>query len=271
MEKKWWQSRQAIVAGTAIIAAFIIGFVIWFTLFRPFVSTDDARVSGDVINVANAGVSGQIMNVNVEEGDIVTNGEVLVELDHRTAQAQLEQAQARATLAAATFYRVSALQGSTGFVRQQYDQAKSDNEIAQANLDLAKLALEHSYIYSPIDGVVIAKEAISGNILEGNQVAITLIDIANAWVEANISEIDIARVKPGDKVNITVDEGFRLTGKVSEVLKSAASVFSLIPADNATGNFIKVTQRIPVKIILDPHPGKKLRVGESVEVSIKVD
>jgi len=77
-------------------------------------------------------------------------------------------------------------------------------------------------------------------------------------------------VKTGQKVTISVDEGGSLTGKVTEVRKASASTFSLIPSDNASGNFIKVVQRIPVKIELDPHQGKILRVGQSVEISIKV-
>ncbi|HEY1405390.1 MAG TPA: HlyD family efflux transporter periplasmic adaptor subunit, partial [Spirochaetota bacterium] len=146
----------------------------------------------------------------------------------------------------------------------------ADAMMARAELQLAQIALEHTFLKSPTTGIVIKKYAEVGNILETNQTALTLVDIEQAWISANIEETSILNVKPGQSVIVHVDEGGTLTGKVAEVRKAAASTFSLIPSDNASGNFIKVVQRIPVKIVLDPHPGKILRVGESVEISIKV-
>ncbi len=95
-------------------------------------------------------------------------------------------------------------------------------------------------------------------------------DTEHAWVSANILEKAVSDVKIGQKVFITVDEGGKLTGKVMDVRRASTSVFSLIPSDNAAGNFTKVEQRIPVKIELDPHPGVDLRVGQSVEIKIKI-
>jgi multidrug resistance efflux pump len=80
----------------------------------------------------------------------------------------------------------------------------------------------------------------------------------------------VADIKIGQKVFISIDEGGKLTGKIVDVRQAAASVFALIPSDNASGNFVKVAQRIPLKIALDPHPGKELRIGQSVVIKVKV-
>ena len=90
------------------------------------------------------------------------------------------------------------------------------------------------------------------------------------WVSANIDEKSVALIKPGQPVYITVDEGGVMKGKVSDIRKASASVFSLIPSNNASGNYIKVTQRIPVRIDIDERNGVNLKIGESVEIRIRV-
>jgi membrane fusion protein (multidrug efflux system) len=267
---EWWQTKNAKMAGTAILVVAVASVLVWLFAFHPYVSTDDARISADIVNVANMGSGGQILTVNVKEGDVVTNGMVLAELDHRIAEAQFQQAKAKEEFAEASFKRVKALSGGAGSTKQQFDMANSDATSAESAMKLAEIALERTYIKSPVDGIVIQKAAVAGNILEANQVAFTVADIEHAWVSANINEKSISRVKPGQPVRIKIDEGGKLKGKVAEVRDAAASVFSLIPSDNASGNFIKVSQRIPLKIVLDPHPGRVLRVGESVEITIKV-
>jgi len=268
---QWFQSFAAKVTGIMLLTIAVLVALVWAVAFRPWLYSDDARVSADIVNLANAGASGPIVKVSFKEGDYVTNGQILVELDHRLVQAQFEQAQARAELANASFQRMVALASGLSSVKQQYDNARSEATVAGASMQIAALALEHTYLKSPVNGLVVKKNAVEGNMLEANQSACTIADVEHAWVSANVSEKDVAAVKPGQMVRITVDEGKKhLTGRVTEVIKAAASAFALIPSDNASGNYIKVVQRIPVRVDLDPHPGKILRVGESVEIRIKV-
>jgi membrane fusion protein, multidrug efflux system len=182
----------------------------------------------------------------------------------------LLQAKTRFELAESIYKRNLSLLNNSGISQQQLDGSKSDASSADANLKLAEISLERTYIKSPVDGIVIQKNAENGNILENNQVAFVIADIEHAWVSANINEKKVSLVKIGEKVNVKIDEGGTLTGRVTDVRKAAASVFALIPSDNASGNYIKVEQRIPVKIELDPHTGRDLRVGQSVEIKIKV-
>jgi multidrug resistance efflux pump len=266
----WWQSPRTKMAAIGIGIFILIGFNVWLFYFHPYVSTDDARVDADIIRVANQGASQRIDTVNVQEGDRVEKGKLLVELDHRVAEAQLDRARARSRLTSLDLNRAESLAAQSGISRQQLDRIRSEAQTTAADLRLAEIALENNYIKSPVGGVVVQKLAKVGNILETNQAAITVVDIEHAWVSANIEETEVGLVKTGQRVKISVDEGGSLTGKVIEIRKAAAAQFALIPSDNAAGNFTKLVQRIPIKIALDPHPGRVLRVGQSVEIRIRV-
>ncbi len=266
----WWRTSRTKRAGIAVAAAFAVGFLIWLFAFHPYVSTDDARVDADIIRIVNQGASQRIEKVLVQEGDRVTKGMLLVELDHRTAGAQYDRARARAQLTARDLRRAESLASQSGMSPQQLDKIRSDARIAEADLRLAEIALEYTSLKSPVEGIVVQKLARAGNILETNQPAVAVVDIDNAWVSANVEETEVGLVRPGQKVKISVDEGGTLTGKVVEVRKAAAAQFALIPSDNAAGNFIKMVQRIPIKIGLDRHPGRVLRVGQSVVIRIRV-
>jgi membrane fusion protein (multidrug efflux system) len=227
-------------------------------------------VDADVIKAANLGASAQIIKIYVKEGDKVKAGDLVAELDHTMAQTQLEKMQASAAFTAMEFKRTKNVASQQGISQQQVDRTYQAATIAQADVKLAQIALDRTYIKSPVDGVVIQKTAQEGNILETNQTAVIIADMGHAWVSANIQEKSVHDVKIGQQVFVSVDEGGELKGKVADVRKASASMFALIPSDNASGNFVKVEQRIPIKIELDPHPDKDLRVGESVQIRIKI-
>jgi membrane fusion protein (multidrug efflux system) len=268
--EKWWKNRNAQTAMAVIGCLFVAAVIIWFVNFLPYVSTDDATIDADVVKAANQGAGYAVAKVYVKEGDTVKAGDLLLELDHRTAQAQLDKALAHADYTSTDYARAKAIESKQGMSRQQLDKSGQDAITARADLELAQIALEHTYIKSPVTGVVLQKSAIEGNILEAGQTAVTIADTDSAWISANVQEKEISSVKTDQQVFINVDAGGTLTGKVADVRNAAASIFSYIPADNASGNFVKVEQRIPVKIQLDPRPDKTLRLGQSVEIRIKV-
>lgn len=266
----WWQSRASRLAAYAVGGITLAILMFWIIFMRPYVSTDDARVAADIVKIANRGVNGLIVKVNVSEGDNVSAGMELAELDHRSAEANYKKAKARASFTSMELQRMESLAAQNGASRQQLDKARSEALNAEGDLQLAELALEFTTLRSPVNGVVIQKLAQTGNILETNQTAVTVVDVDHAWITANIEETSVALVRAGQNVTVYIDEGGKLSGKVLEVRKATASTFALIPSDSSAGNFIKLVQRIPVKIALDPHPGINLRVGQSVEVKIKV-
>ncbi len=252
------------------LAAIVLVFLMWWAFFRSYVSTNDARVATNIIRVAPNGVSGVVEKVLIEEGDVVKKDQVLVEIDHRIPQAQLVKAQARFKLAKTELDRANGLEHKGFSSVRDLDNARTNYDIAEAELKLAQINLQNTFLKSPIDGIVIQKLAIVGNILEPNQVAVIISDEQNAWVSANIEENSVGRIKVGQPVKISIDEGGTITGRVQEILLATASQFSLLPSENASGNFTKVVQRIPIKVVLDPHPGKILRAGQSVAIKIRV-
>jgi membrane fusion protein (multidrug efflux system) len=266
----WWQNKNAKMAGMIIGSLSVVAFIMWLIFFMPYTATDDARIDADVIKAANLGASAQIIKIYVKEGDRVAAGTLLVELDHTMAQTQLERAQAHSNYTAVDFKRNKNVGSQQGISQQQVDRTFQEAAIAQADVKLAQIALDRTYIKSPVDGVVIQKTADEGNILETNQTAVIIADMGHAWVSANILEKAVHDVKIGQRVYVSVDEGGELNGKVADVRKASASMFALIPSDNASGNFVKVEQRIPIKIELEPHTDRELRVGESVQIRIKI-
>jgi multidrug resistance efflux pump len=270
VKEPWYKNKRAQLAFKMLGVLFAALLILWLVAYMPYTATDDARIDAHTIKVANLGASGQLIKVNVKEGDKVTAGEVLAELDHASAEAQLEKATAMSNFASLDAKRAKAIASQQGMSQQQLDRSQQLASASGADLKLAQIALDRTYIKSPVNGVVIQKTAEEGNILEGNQSAFMVADMDNAWVSANILEKVVGDVKLGQKVFISVDEGGKLTGRISDVRKASASVFSLIPSDNAAGNFTKVEQRIPVKIELDPHPNRDLRAGQSVEIRIKI-
>jgi membrane fusion protein (multidrug efflux system) len=139
-----------------------------------------------------------------------------------------------------------------------------------AALKGADLNVSYTKIYAPAEGYVTNRSVEVGNQVQVSQP----LDIRDIWITANYKETDLTNVKPGQKVRIKVDTypGKVFHGKVNSIMAGTGSVFSLFPPENATGNFVKVVQRIPVKIVLDENtdPGHLLRVGMSVVPTILI-
>jgi len=268
--KPWWVHDRAKKTGKITAAIIAAGVIIWFFAFHPFVSTDDARVAVTLVRVAPEGAGGRIVKLNIKEGDRVKKDAVLLELDHGVAEANLLKAKAHATLAEQELSRNRQLASQHGIPQRDYDNTLASTQSAQADLQLAQIAYDRTFIKSPIDGIVVQKVTEEGNLLEQNQTAVTVADVDHAWISANIEETRVGRVKAGQAVTVSIDEGGKLTGHVTEVRDATAAQFALIQAENPSGNFTKLVQRVPIKIELDAHPDKVLRAGQSVEISIRV-
>lgn len=138
----------------------------------------------------------------------------------------------------------------------------------EAALEIAKLNAGYTKIYAPTDGYITKKSVEIGNQLQPGQPLMAIVPLDGVYVIANFKETQMGRIRPGQKVEIKVDSypGRKITGKVESIMAGTGSAFSLFPSENATGNFVKVVQRIPVKIILDKDADREhvLRVGMSV-------
>lgn len=152
-------------------------------------------------------------------------------------------------------------------------QAASANARVQealANLAAAELNLGYTTIVAPSDGVVTKKSVEPGQIVQPGQMLMAVIPLKDVWVTANFKETQLANVHPGQKAEVKVDMyGRTIEGKVDSIAGGTGARLSLLPPENATGNFVKVVQRIPVKITFDSLPsGVVLRPGMNVDATI---
>jgi membrane fusion protein (multidrug efflux system) len=395
--KRWYQHRRVRMAGLISAAILVAGAGIWWVYYRPYVRTEDARAAATLVQVAPPRIGGRVERVAVREGDTVKAGDVLLELDARAAQAQVDRAKAalavaeaiekgaaeqlaieetvqragdvraqaelqgaqarykmtrrgprseeiakakaqvdaakaQQQLAAEDLRRSESLAKEGGITGAELDQvrtraqsadaalraaqealrqlesgsrpeeiamaesavaeakskvvesstadrrvelkrqehARAEASVAQARADLAlaQTDLDERSLKSPIDGVVVRRSADPGDVLSPGQAAVVVAEVGKPWIAANIEETAIGDVHAGQPVDIHVDEGGTLHGKVETVGMATGSTFALIPAESAAGNFTKLVQRIPIRVAVDP--GQPLRVGESVTLKIRV-
>lgn len=140
---------------------------------------------------------------------------------------------------------------------------------AKADLEAAELQLSYCTITAPMDGVVTRKSVEPGQIIQPGQQLFILVPLDRVWVTANFKETQLAHVRPGQKAEIDVDMyGKTFTGRVDSIAGATGARSSLLPPENATGNFVKVVQRIPVKILVDHNEGFLLRPGMNVGATI---
>lgn len=181
-----------------------------------------------------------------------------------SAKADLDKARANLQVAEANQRQVTVSTANAASARASVSQAEAGVETAQLNLDYTK-------IIAPEDGVVTNKTVQVGEIVSPGQGLMVVVPLANVWVTANYKETQLAHVRPGDKAEVHVDMyGKTFYGHVDSIAGATGSRLSLLPPENATGNYVKVVERIPVKIILDAIPQNEaiLRPGMNVEATI---
>ena len=149
--------------------------------------------------------------------------------------------------------------------------AKARVAVAEAALHQAEIQLDKTEVSAPFDGVVVRRWRDPGAMLAPGTPVLTVMNPSTLYVSANIEEQFLADVAVGDRVHIEIDAcpGETFTGHITQILRSTNSTFSLIPSEGVSGTFIKVTQRVPIKIAFDTPPGHDLGPGLSVEVRIE--
>ena len=300
-----YKNFKLVIPLFVVILGGSIAAYLWYMGMREYVTTDDAFIDANRVAVSTK-ILGRIDTLTASEGDTVRAGQVLVRLDDIDLRAQ--QFQARTSLALAqeniALANVSLQKAETDFKRaatqmndniitkEQYDHAQSELEsakarynisIAQSNSARAQIGiietqLRNTVITSPMNGVISKRWVLPGDVVSPGQPVFTVYDLQNIWVTAQLEETSIGILRSANKVEISVDAypDVKFSGQVFQIGTNTASQFSLIPPNNASGNFTKVTQRVPVKISIKPTDGQKegshieLLPGMSVEVKVKV-
>jgi membrane fusion protein (multidrug efflux system) len=295
--------RRAILFSVLALTAAAAGggaYVYWKQVGSRYVSTDNAYTAAEVAMVT-AEIDGPVAAVNVVDSQEVKRGDILVVIDDtdarlalRQAQADLARAQAQVTAAVADVERTGidlkrreALVASGSVSGDELTHVKngaSDAEaalngaraavaLAQARVDKAKVDLGRTVIRSPVDGVVARRQVQLGQRVQPSTPLLSVVPVEELYVNANFKEVQLAKVRNGQKVELVSDlyhGKVVFHGVVDGFSGGTGAAFALIPAQNATGNWIKVVQRLPVRIRLDPaelaaHP---LRVGLSMNAAV---
>lgn len=318
--------KPLIILGLIVLIIAIGAFVWWFAT-RNEVSTDDAYTDGNAITIAPK-VSGYVTQLNINDNVFVHKGDLMLEIDRRDYQAQVDQANAQLGLAKA---QLLAAQAQLDIARvqypAQYEQARAQIETANANfaraqadyarqhgvdprattqqnidsataqqrsshadvmsaqaqlktaslvpqqirqavaaveqrrqqvaqaqaqLDTAQLNLAWCDLRAPSDGYITRRNVQFGSFLQAGTSLFSIVT-PQVWITANFKESQLTHMRPGDKVKISIDAypQLDLRGHVDSIQLGSGSRFSAFPAENATGNFVKIVQRVPVKIVID--------------------
>jgi membrane fusion protein (multidrug efflux system) len=141
----------------------------------------------------------------------------------------------------------------------------------KASLDQAELNLRYTKVVAPVNGVVSNRTVEVGQNVAPGQELMKVINLDDIWITANFKETQLREMKPEQRVTIEVDSnGNKYNGKVDSIAGASGARFSLLPPENATGNYVKVVQRVPVKIVLDPGSNKDQALRPGLSVTPKV-
>ena len=329
--KRKWLLRIVLL----VVALGALAFVVWhYTIGRWYENTDDAYVNGNVVQITPQ-TPGTVVRINVDDGNLVHKGDVLVEIDGSDAHIALQQAQANL---AATVRKVRGLysnvesgQAVVAAQKVTLDRARADyarrqslvtsgaisaEELAHARDALAAAQSQlvttqqqlsttralvdetviakhpdvlaasaalrtawlndaRSKIHAPVEGYVAKRSVQVGQRIQPGLPLMAIVPLHQVWVDANFKETQLTHMRIGQPVTLTSDlygSNVAFKGKVQSLGVGTGSAFSLLPAQNATGNWIKIVQRIPVRIELDAKELDKnpLRLGLSMAVEVNL-
>jgi membrane fusion protein (multidrug efflux system) len=327
--------RPALLALVAVVAIAGAGWAFYdFVLNAHIVSTDDAYVSGDVVEITSK-INGTVIGLHADDTQAVKPGDLLIELDPAEASIAMQSAQAGLAQAVRS---VKALQAQADQLRAQIDargadvrraqddarrragliatgavsredfnhaqdtsssqeaslvgaQAQLEQVLAQlgttpvaahpdvlnaaSKLRSAALAMRRTHIEAPTDGIVARRNVQPGQHVESGTPLMAVVPLEDVWIDANFKEVQLQNMRVGQPVTVSTDlYGSKVTyhGTVAGLAAGSGNAFALLPPQNATGNWIKIVQRVPVRILLDPKEIKAnpLRIGLSTTVDVDV-
>lgn len=276
--------KKKILLGVGVVVVLIVGYLTYEHM--AYVTTDNAQIFGHSVMLAPK-VPGYVVSVNVVEGQKVTKGDALVEIDQRDYENNLKQAkgelssvEARRKDAERNYRRLVDLYSKGAVSQQQFDTASAQYNDVKAKYDAiasqvsqAELNLANTKITAPANGFIAKKSVEVGQLATPGVPLIGFVDSGERWVIANFKETEVEGIRLDAKVDIEVDAitGKTFEGKVESISSATGATFTLLPPDNATGNFTKVVQRVPVKIKLEnvtPEEIEKLRTGLSAFIKV---
>jgi membrane fusion protein (multidrug efflux system) len=232
--------------------------------FRPLMEKGEISKQQFDAAQANADATAGALKADEEKFAQAKGSVEIYKAQLASARARVQQAQAGVATAKADTKQVPMKQADAAAKVAKVQQARATVEAAQLNLECAT-------VMAPVDGVVTHKQVEMGQVVQQGQGLLVVVPLQNVWVTANFKETQLKKMKAGQKAEIKVDTyGKTFSGHVDSIAGATGAVLSLLPPENATGNYVKVVQRIPVKIVLDAIPQEKavLRPGMNVEATV---
>jgi membrane fusion protein (multidrug efflux system) len=259
----------------AVLSVAAVKGGVYYVSRRGIEATDDAQIEAEVVSVPTR-AAGIVAKVSFTENQVVAAGDVLADLDR--AKAHLSASRASTSLAQSRVLEAHAKLTQTSDVAAMIELAHARARVAHAQVataqaarDIAQLEVGFARVVAPRAGVVSKKNVAIGQMVAPGQGVGQLVPTQSVWVTANFKETQVARMRAGQPVRITVDAypGVDCRGEVKRFSSATRSRFSLLPPDNASGNFTKVVQRVPVRIKLTGAPeDMTLRAGMSADVDV---
>lgn len=242
-----------IILGVVLIGLLIFGIKEGIHSYY-YESTDDAFIEGHVMTISTK-LSNLVRDVLIDDNYEVKKGDLLVQIDPRDYEVQLHVAQANYEKAKSDYDRDVALASTKAISTQDLDTTRAALDVTAAQLEQAKLNLEYTRITAPVAGRITHKNVEPGDYIETGETLFSIVP-HEIWVVANFKETQLTHMHPGQPVTIRVDAfpGRIFKGHVDSLQSGTGARFSLLPAENATGNYVKVVQRLPVKIVFDEPP-----------------
>src|SRR3989440_5218025 len=273
--------RPGVIVAAAALAMVGIAYGA-FAMFHSFTheSTDDAFIDVHFVSVAPK-IAGHVAAVHVDDNQLVKKGDVLVEIDPSDFQVALAQARANLAKDKATLIQANANEERAQdlFTKKVISTQERDTNVAtsesskasveanEAAVELAQLNLGYAKIKAPIDGYVTKKAVTTGDYVQVGQALMSLAP-PRVWVIANFKATQLRRMGPGQPAPLSIDayQELNLHGHVDSIQAGSGAAFTLLPPENATGNYVKVVQRVPVKIVLDDQQNLQRVLGPGMSV-----
>jgi membrane fusion protein (multidrug efflux system) len=239
--------------------------------------TAQASITNAQASLASAKANLQVSQVRKDKAQNDYKRDMALFADNATTQKQLDDTKSNVDVANkqydATQNEIIVAQTRIGVLDAQLKKAQAQIALKQARINQQKLKISYTKIYAPADGKIGRRGIDVGQFVQAGTPMFTIVNDKQMWVVANFKETQIENIKPGSEAEIKLDAypDIKITGTIVSFSDATGAKFSLLPPDNATGNFVKVTQRVPVKIEIKDEAKYKdiLRAGMSVEISVK--
>jgi len=283
---KLGRRQLAVLLALPLFVVVALGGYLYWDHSRRFQSTDDAFIAARAFSMAPK-VSGYITAVPVTDNQHIAAGDVIARIDDRDYRVALDQAKAQLTHDQALLEQAKKNLGRYQFLvqRSAISQQQADDQgflvaqhestvaLDQAKVAAAQLDLSHTTITAAEPGRVVSLTAAVGQFAQAGT-ALTMFVPDEIWVTANFKETQLDAMRPGQAVTLAIDAypDRTIRGHIASVQPGSGTAFSLLPAQNATGNYVKIVQRVPVKIVIDaPPPDLALGPGMSVVPIVRID